>query len=74
MIHMKTITVLGSTGSIGTQALEVANKHNIKISNNIITASKSLIDYTFNTNGELLYIVKKSATLDTEVLIKASAL
>ncbi|MGN0601236.1 MAG: 1-deoxy-D-xylulose-5-phosphate reductoisomerase [Oscillospiraceae bacterium] len=28
---MKTITVLGSTGSIGTQALEVANKHNIKI-------------------------------------------
>lgn len=31
VIHMKTITVLGSTGSIGTQALEVANKHNIKI-------------------------------------------
>ena len=28
---MKTITVLGSTGSIGTQALEVANKHNIKV-------------------------------------------
>lgn len=28
---MKTITILGSTGSIGTQALEVANKHNIKI-------------------------------------------
>lgn len=28
---MKTITILGSTGSIGTQALEVAEKHNIKI-------------------------------------------
>ena len=28
---MKTITILGSTGSIGTQALEVANKHNIRI-------------------------------------------
>ncbi len=28
---MQTITVLGSTGSIGTQALEVAEKHNIKI-------------------------------------------
>lgn len=28
---MKIITVLGSTGSIGTQALEVAKKHNIKI-------------------------------------------
>lgn len=28
---MKTITILGSTGSIGTQALEVVNKHNIKI-------------------------------------------
>ncbi len=28
---MKTISVLGSTGSIGTQALEVAVKHNIKV-------------------------------------------
>ena len=28
---MQTITILGSTGSIGTQALEVAGKHNIKI-------------------------------------------
>lgn len=28
---MKIITILGSTGSIGTQALEVANKHNIKV-------------------------------------------
>lgn len=28
---MKTITVLGSTGYIGTQALEVAGKHNIKV-------------------------------------------
>ena len=27
---MKTMTILGSTGSIGTQALEVAAKHNIK--------------------------------------------
>ena len=28
---MKTMTILGSTGSIGTQALEVAAKHNIKV-------------------------------------------
>lgn len=28
---MKIITILGSTGSIGTQALEVAKKHNIKV-------------------------------------------
>ena len=28
---MKTISVLGSTGSIGTQALQVARKHNIKV-------------------------------------------
>lgn len=28
---MKTMTILGSTGSIGTQALEVAKKHNIKV-------------------------------------------
>ena len=28
---MKTISILGSTGSIGTQALEVAAKHNIKV-------------------------------------------
>ena len=28
---MKTITILGSTGSIGTQSLEVARKHNFKI-------------------------------------------
>ena len=31
MISMKNIVILGSTGSIGTQALEVANKHNIKV-------------------------------------------
>lgn len=29
---MKAISVLGSTGSIGTQALEVADKHNFKVS------------------------------------------
>lgn len=29
---MKTIAVLGSTGSIGTQALEVAKKHNLRVS------------------------------------------
>ncbi len=28
---MKTITILGSTGSIGTQALDVAKKHSIKV-------------------------------------------
>ena len=28
---MQCITILGSTGSIGTQALDVARKHNIKV-------------------------------------------
>lgn len=28
---MKTMSIIGSTGSIGTQALEVAKKHNIAI-------------------------------------------
>ena len=29
---MKTISILGSTGSIGTQALEIADKYNFRIS------------------------------------------
>lgn len=32
IIMSKTISILGSTGSIGTQAIEVAKKHNFKIS------------------------------------------
>lgn len=30
-VDMQTITILGSTGSIGTQALQVAKKHNMKV-------------------------------------------
>ena len=50
---MKTISILGSTGSIGTQALEVAEKHNFKI-------KKLLIIFLINgfkleTNGELCF-------------------
>ncbi|MBQ8338035.1 MAG: hypothetical protein IJY33_02715, partial [Oscillospiraceae bacterium] len=29
---MQNISVLGSTGSIGTQTLDVARKHNVKVS------------------------------------------
>lgn len=32
MIMSKTISILGSTGSIGTQAIEVAKKHNFRVS------------------------------------------
>lgn len=47
---MKTITILGSTGSIGTQALEVAKKHNIKVEalaahSNIEMLSKQARDF-----------------------------
>ncbi len=41
----KNIAVLGSTGSIGTQTLEVARKHNIKVS-----------ALAANSNAELLYM------------------
>ena len=37
---MKNISVLGSTGSIGTQTLDVARKHNVKVS--AITANKNI--------------------------------
>lgn len=37
---MKNISVLGSTGSIGTQTLDVARKHNVKVS--AITANRNI--------------------------------
>ena len=37
---MKNISVLGSTGSIGTQTLDVARKHNVKVS--AITANRNV--------------------------------
>ena len=40
----KTISVLGSTGSIGTQALEVAEKHNFKISALAAHSSTGLLE------------------------------
>ncbi len=41
MEYLKTISILGSTGSIGTQALEIAKKHNIRV---IGVAAKSNVD------------------------------
>lgn len=41
MKYIKTISVLGSTGSIGTQALEIAKKHNIRV---IALAAKSNVE------------------------------
>lgn len=40
----KTVSVLGSTGSIGTQALEVAEKHNFKISALAAHSSTGLLE------------------------------
>lgn len=40
---MKTMSIIGSTGSIGTQALEVAKKHNIKIDGLSASSSVSLL-------------------------------
>lgn len=41
---MKTITLIGSTGSIGTQALEVARRHNITVKALAARSNVSLLD------------------------------
>lgn len=39
----QTITIIGSTGSIGTQALEVAQKHNIRVKGLAANSNVSLL-------------------------------
>lgn len=62
---MKTITILGSTGSIGTQALEVANKHKIKVKalaaySNTELLAKQAIEMTLIMPA---FIVKKKSAI-----------
>lgn len=58
---MKTVTILGSTGSIGTQALDVIKKHNMKI--------KAL---AANSNVELL--ARQAKEFDVKILCIYDAL
>ena len=70
---MKTITILGSTGSIGTQALEVANKHNIRIkalaahSNVDLLASQAI-----ENNAEYACIYDKDKIEELKSLLRES--
>lgn len=81
---MKVITVLGSTGSIGTQALEIANKHNITVkalaanSNAKLLAEQAL---SFSAEYVCIYDESKKAELEeylhgsgTEILTGAEGL
>ncbi len=74
---MKTISVLGSTGSIGTQTLDVAKMHNVKVA--AITANRNiklLIEQAREFKPELvcvgdkdLYNELKTALADTDIEI-----
>lgn len=67
---MKTLTILGSTGSIGTQALEVAAKHNIRIkalaahSNVKLLAEQSK---QFNVEYACIFCEEKVNALENEL-------
>lgn len=78
---MKTISVLGSTGSIGTQTLDVARMHNVKVC--AITANKNiklLEEQAREFKPELvcvgdkdLYTPLKTALADTDVKVECGA-
>ena len=75
---MKTISVLGSTGSIGTQTLDVARMHNVKVC--AITANRNiklLEEQAREFNPELvcvgdkeLYTDLKTALADTNIKVE----
>lgn len=70
---MKTITILGSTGSIGTQALEVANKHNIKVKavaahSNVNLLAKQALD----NNVEYVCVFNEDKKDELEKLLTGS--
>lgn len=70
---MKTITILGSTGSIGTQALEVANKHNIKVKavaahSNVNLLAKQALD----NNAEYACVFNEDKKDELEKLLENS--
>lgn len=70
---MKTITILGSTGSIGTQALEVANKHNIKVKavaahSNVNLLAKQALD----NNAEYACVFNEDKKGELEKLLENS--
>ena len=74
---MQNISVLGSTGSIGTQTLDVARKHSVKVS--AITANRNiklLVEQAREFKPELvcvgdkeLYNELKTALADTDIEI-----
>ena len=71
---MKTITILGSTGSIGTQALEVANKHNIKVKavaahSNVNLLAKQALD----NNAEYACVFNEDKKDELEKLLENSS-
>lgn len=77
MKYLKTISVLGSTGSIGTQALEIAKKHNIRV---IGVAAKSNVELLIKQAKEFdcryvciydedKFEILKKAFEDTEVKV-----
>ncbi|MDO5125843.1 MAG: 1-deoxy-D-xylulose-5-phosphate reductoisomerase [Ruminococcus sp.] len=74
---MKVITILGSTGSIGTQALEVAKKHNIKIKALAAHSNVELLAEQakeFNVEYACIYIEEKANKLrqllsDTDIKV-----
>lgn len=68
---MKTITILGSTGSIGTQALEVANKHKIKV--NALAAHSNtelLAKQAIENDVDYVCIYCKEKVSELKVLLK----
>ncbi|MDE5947004.1 MAG: 1-deoxy-D-xylulose-5-phosphate reductoisomerase [Oscillospiraceae bacterium] len=72
---MKTVSILGSTGSIGTQALDVAEKHNFRVSALSANSSTKLLEQQarkYNPNyvciyDESKYLEMKESLSDTSV-------
>lgn len=69
---MQTISILGSTGSIGTQALQVAEKHNIKVKALAAHSNvKLLAEQAAKTDAEYVCIFDESCAGELERLLAA---
>ncbi len=72
---MQTITILGSTGSIGTQALEVAEKHNIGV--RALAAhsnTKLLAEQAKKFGAEYACIFREDKAEELEALLKGTGI
>lgn len=68
---METITILGSTGSIGTQALEVAKKHNIKVKALAANSNTELLaQQAKDFNVKIVCIYDKSKVKELSLLLE----